>query len=62
MSNRKRKLTWSQVCDIRTKWVPGSYPTRRLAREYKVSASTIWRIVNRLTWKTDPDTKGANHV
>jgi hypothetical protein len=49
--NRKCKLTPEQVDQIRTKYVPHIYGKKRLADEFGVSASVIFRIVNYKSWK-----------
>lgn len=40
------KLTFKQVCEIRRKYIPREYSTRKLASEYNVSNSRIVHIVN----------------
>ena len=46
------KLTWNQVREIRAKYIPRIYSTRKLAKEYGVGQRAIWRILNNETWKT----------
>ena len=41
----RRKLTSSQIEEIRLKYKPKEYSIIRLAFEYEVSHSTIWNIV-----------------
>lgn len=43
-------LTWSQVREIRVKYIPWKYNTIQLAKEYNVSKGAIWLIVNNKTW------------
>lgn len=50
-SNRVCKLTPEQVNEIRSKYVPHLYGKKRLADEYGVSTSLIFRIVNGKAWK-----------
>lgn len=45
------KLTEAEVKEIRKKYIPHKYSTYRLALEYKVGNSAIWKIVSRNTWK-----------
>ncbi|MBN8838450.1 MAG: hypothetical protein J0I09_14400 [Sphingobacteriia bacterium] len=49
--NRQCKLTIEQVRDIRLKYNPHVYGKKRLAKEYGVSASVIYRIINGKSWK-----------
>ena len=50
--NRKTKLNKAQVREIRRKYNPHVYGKKRLAIEYGVSVSVIYRIVKGLMWKT----------
>ena len=50
-ANRVCKLTPEQVKEIRSKYVPHLYGKKRLADEYGVSTSLIFRIVNGKAWK-----------
>ena len=50
--NRKTKLNKSQVREIRKKYNAHVYGKKRLAIEYGVSVSVIYRIVKGLMWKT----------
>ena len=50
--NRKTKLNKVQVREIRRKYNPHVYGKKRLAIEYGVSVSVIYRIVKGLMWKT----------
>lgn len=50
--NRKTKLTKDQIKEIRRKYNPHVYGKKRLAIEYGVSASVIYRIIKGLMWKT----------
>jgi hypothetical protein len=44
-NNPNAKLTNDQVRDIRNKYIPFKYGTRKLAIEYKMAQQTIWKIV-----------------
>ena len=48
--NRSAKLTEKEVIEIRKKYIPRVYTVQVLAKEYKVSKSTISGIVNNMTW------------
>ena len=50
--NRKTKLNKAQVREIRRKYIPHVYGKKRLAIEYGVSVSVIYRIIKGLMWKT----------
>lgn len=50
--NRKTKLNKAQVKEIRRKYYPHVYGKKRLAIEYGVSVSVIYRIIKGLMWKT----------
>ncbi len=50
--NRKTKLNKVQVREIRRKYNPHVYGKKRLAIEYGVSVSVIYRIIKGLMWKT----------
>ena len=50
--NRKTKLNKAQVREIRRKYNPHIYGKKRLAIEYGVSVSVIYRIIKGLMWKT----------
>lgn len=50
--NRKTKLTKEKVREIRKKYNPYVYGKKRLAIEYGVSVSVIYRILKGLIWKT----------
>jgi hypothetical protein len=50
--NRKTKLNKAQVREIRRKYNPYVYGKKRLAIEYGVSVSVIYRIIKGLMWKT----------
>jgi len=43
--NKKYKLSWDQVCEIRKKHNQGQF-IRQMARDYEVNYSTIYAIVN----------------
>lgn len=48
--NGLAKLTEEQVLEIRAKYVPGVYGTRRLGKDYGVSRMTICHVVSGRTW------------
>ena len=50
--NRKTKLTKDQVREIRSKYIPHVFGKKRLAIEYGVSVSVIYRIIKGVMWKT----------
>jgi DNA invertase Pin-like site-specific DNA recombinase len=50
--NRKTKLNKEQVREIRRKYNPHVYGKKRLAIEYGVSVSVIYKIIKGLLWKT----------
>ncbi len=49
--NRKCKLTSKQVREIREKYIPHVFGKKRLADEYGVSGSVIYRILRGASWK-----------
>ena len=49
--NRKTKLTKDKVREIRRKYNPHIYGKKRLAIEYGVSVSVIYRIIKGIMWK-----------
>jgi DNA invertase Pin-like site-specific DNA recombinase len=50
--NRRTKLNKEQVREIRRKYNPHIYGKKRLAIEYGVSVSVIYRIIKGVMWKT----------
>jgi hypothetical protein len=50
--NRRTKLNKEIVSEIRSKYNPHVYGKKRLALEYGVSVSVIYRIIKGLMWKT----------
>jgi len=44
------KLTEQQVLEIRSKYIPRKYSSRKLAKEFGVSQTIILRIISRKTW------------
>lgn len=50
-SNRVCKLTPKMVKEIKRKYSPHVYGKQRLAREYGVSTSVIYRILKGFSWK-----------
>ena len=50
-TNRTCKLTPKMVREIKRKYNPYVYGKQRLAREYGVSTSVIYRILKGLSWK-----------
>jgi predicted DNA-binding protein YlxM (UPF0122 family) len=49
---RKCKLNQELVNQIRSKYVPHVYGKKKLAEEYGVSTSVIYRIIKGQSWKT----------
>jgi DNA invertase Pin-like site-specific DNA recombinase len=49
--NRKCKLTAQKVNEIRQKYNPHIYGKKRLAEEYGVSTSVIYRIIKGKSWR-----------
>ena len=49
--NRRTKLTKDQVREIRRKYNPHIYGKKRLAIEFGVSVSVIYRIIKGIMWK-----------
>ena len=49
--NRKCKLTAQKVKEIRSKYNPHVYGKKKLAEEYGVSTSVIYRIIKGKSWK-----------
>ena len=50
--NRRTKLNKEQVREIRRKYNPHVFGKKRLAIEYGVSVSVIYRIIKGVMWKT----------
>jgi len=50
--NRRTKLNKEMVREIRRKYNPHIYGKKRLAIEYGVSVSVIYRIIKGVMWKT----------
>lgn len=48
--NKGSKLKEWQIIEIREKYMTGYYSQSQLAQIYKVSQTTIWRVVNRHNW------------
>jgi hypothetical protein len=51
ITNGRAKLTEQQVLEIRAKYIPWTYSTTMLAKEYGVSSVMISDIVNKRNWK-----------
>lgn len=49
--NRHCKLTVDIVSEIRRKYNPHVYGKQKLAKEYRVSTSVIYRIIKGMAWK-----------
>lgn len=45
------KLTEEQVREIRKKYIPRKYSTRKLANEYGLNQATIFSIISRESWQ-----------
>lgn len=50
-ANRAAKLTIRKVLEARKKYATGMYLIKELAKEYKVTPSTMHSIIRRKTWK-----------
>jgi len=50
------KLTWEQVREIRSRYIPGIITLKQLAAEYGIAFSNIHRIIKNQIW-VEPDTK-----
>ena len=48
--NPNSKLTKKQVEEIRNRYIPRKYSVAKLAREYGVSSSCIYHIINETSW------------
>ena len=44
------KLTENEVLEIRAKYIPHEYSTRKLAKEYNVSQTQIRNVLSRFSW------------
>jgi group I intron endonuclease len=55
------KLTWEQVREIRSRYIPRTITLKQLAAEYGISFSNIHRIVKNQIW-VEPVTDKENHV
>lgn len=53
--NRDCKLTIKKVKEIRSKYNPYIYGKQKLAKEYGVSSSVIYRIIKGKSWKQYED-------
>ena len=51
VKNRVCKLTPKMVKEIREKYIPFIYGKQKLAREYGVSTSVVYRIIKNQVWK-----------
>jgi hypothetical protein len=49
--NPRAKLTWKQVREIRSRYVPNQISYRKLAKEYGVHMSVIKDIVKKIIWR-----------
>jgi DNA invertase Pin-like site-specific DNA recombinase len=52
--SRTARLTEAQVIEIRQKYLPGLYGSKKLAKEYGVSPSAIQGIISGITWTHVP--------
>lgn len=50
-TNGNSKLTEEQVREIREKYIPNKYKQQKLAEEYNVNHSTIYKVINNESWK-----------
>lgn len=51
--NGMHKLTWKQVKKIRERYAKGGVKPSTLAKEYDVTHTAIYLIVNNKTWKVE---------
>jgi hypothetical protein len=51
ITKRMTKLNWEQVMEIRKKYQPYVYGKARLAEEFNVSTSVVYRILKGKSWK-----------
>lgn len=51
--NYLRKLTWEQVCELRSRYVRGDKQTY-LAAIFNITQSSVSRILNGKSWKRRP--------
>lgn len=49
--NGQSKLTNTQILEIRSKYIPRKYSSRKLAKEFNVSQRLILNIIQRNSWK-----------
>lgn len=49
--NRKTKLSKEDVIKIRSKYNPHIYGKKSLAKEFGISVSLVYKIINRIKWK-----------
>jgi hypothetical protein len=45
------KFTGDKIKEIRKKYTPRIYTMKMLANDYEVNKNTIWKIINRKSWK-----------
>jgi hypothetical protein len=55
-NNGRSKLSWKEVKAIRKQHANG-HSTHSLAFDYDLSQSTVWGIVNDITWRTNDEFK-----
>ena len=53
--NRSCKLTIEKVNEIRSRYIPHVYGKDKLAKEYGVSTSVVYRILIGKSWKVEND-------
>ena len=49
--DKRKKLTSKQVKEIRSKYIPWKYSTRKLGKEYSISGRNVRYIISGLIWK-----------
>ena len=49
--NHKVKLSESEVIEIRTRYSQGNVTQIRLAQEYGIGETQVWRIIHNIKWK-----------
>ncbi len=50
-NSSKAKLNWKQINEIRKKYIPYIYTQKRLGKEYSISESECFLIINNKVWK-----------
>jgi hypothetical protein len=51
-NTHKRKFSWKEISEIRSKYIPNEYSIAKLAKEYNTHSRSIQLIINNKTYKT----------